>query len=341
MPSTSIVVPVWNGEKMLATCLNSVLKQDLGSSEIIIVDDGSTDLSLDVVKNTIGGRPNVRIISHSANQGLSNTLNEGIKESKGEYVQIVHQDCEILDKDYVRKAIESLETDPEIAAVTGRRVYEIDKLSDREKLFMVANGHLSEISHRDQGTQDVTFTEHKCDLFRKSTVESIGGFPDEHFRSSGEDQILSSELRSRGYRLVRLDSISYRLGFGNKESTLGGILKKLFVYGMTQAGVLVRRRRSSIKGITNSKALTGRAMNRLQMILFSFVTATGLILSLFSPYFLLASAGAIALRILTYSRGLHRIRGKTRLAVVGPLLDMTYSVGFVKGLVVSSMGGKL
>src|SRR5215469_7307278 len=87
LPSASIIVPVWNGEKMLPSCLKSVLNQDFDPSEIIIVDDGSTDRSLDVVKNVVNGRKNVRIIHHSTNLGLGRTLNEGIKEAKGDYVQ--------------------------------------------------------------------------------------------------------------------------------------------------------------------------------------------------------------------------------------------------------------
>jgi len=341
MPSASIIVPVWNGEKMLPSCLSSVLRQDLESSEIIILDDGSTDGSLDIVKNAVGGRRNVRIICHPTNEGLSKTLNEGVKEAKGEYVQIVHQDCEIVDQDYIKRAVASLEANPEIAAVTGRRVYALDKLTDNEKLFMVANGHVSEMNKQEAETLDVTFTEHKCDLFRKRMVESVGGFPDAGFRSSGEDQILSSELRNKGYRLVRLGSIRYTLGFGKKESTIRGILGKLFVYGKTQAGVLIASKRSSLKGLSSSRALTGRAINRLQMIMFSASLIGGILLSLVSPYFILISLAALLFRISTYASGLSRIRGRFRLALLGPILDVCYSVGFLDGIVVASTGGQL
>lgn len=341
MPSASIVVPVWNGEKMLADCLNSVLKQDLDSSEIIIVDDGSTDRSLEIVKNAIGGKRNVRVIAHPTNLGLSKTLNEGIKEAKGDYVQIVHQDCEIIDRDYVRRAIASLDANPNVAVVTGRRLYELDKLSDKEKLFMVANGHLAEIHNQERESSDVTFTEHKCDLFRKRLVERIGGFPDANFRSSGEDQVLSSELRGRGYRLVRLGSISYKLGFGSKESTLKGIVRKLFVYGKTQAGVLLASRRSSLKNISDNKVLRGRAVNRIQMVLLSIAVVGGLTLSVLSPYFILVSLVALALRLLSYAVGMSKVRGRLRLALVGPVLDLTYSIGFLDGVVLGAMGRQL
>ena len=322
----------------MPSCLKSVLNQDFDPSEIIIVDDGSTDHSLEVAKNIVNGRKNVRIIHHPANLGLGRTLNEGIKEAKGEYVQIVHQDCEIVDNNYLSKAVASLEANPQVAAVTGHRVYQLDRFSPNEKLFMVANGHLSEMSNGINESEDLTFTEHKCDLFRKSAVEIIGGFPDAYFRSSGEDQVLSSDLRDRGYRLVKLSSIRYNLGFGRRELTLRGIFGKVFQYGKTQAGVLISRRASVLKGVSQNKALSGRAMNRLQMILSAVVIGAGILLSIISPYLILLSIGTLALRVYSYASGLSRIGGRLRLAIVGPVLDVVYSLGFLEGTVIRGLG---
>jgi GT2 family glycosyltransferase len=341
LPVATIIIPVWNGENGLQNCLNSVMKQDFDSSEVIIIDDGSTDRSLEIVKNTVTVDPNIRILAHAENQGLGRTLNEGIKSAKGEFVLIVHQDCEMVDTNFLSKSIAALDQNPDIAAVTGRRVYQLNGFSDNEKLFMVANGHLAEIDHEETGTEDLTFTEHKCDLYRKKLVESVGGFADTKFRSSGEDQVLSSRLRNLGYRLVRLGSISYKLGFGRKEASFKGIFEKLHRYGKTQAGVLVSERSSALNGISHSKALSERANNRIQMLLSAAAIAGGLILALISPYFLLLSLSAIALRILIYAARLRRVLGRTRLALFGPLLDLFYSIGFIEGLISSSVGKRL
>ncbi|HEX9612736.1 MAG TPA: glycosyltransferase family A protein, partial [Candidatus Bathyarchaeia archaeon] len=248
MPSATIIIPVWNGENGLQSCLNSIMKQDFASSEVIVIDDGSTDRSLEIVKTTMAEDPHIRILTHPENQGLGKTLNEGIRTANGEFVFIVHQDCEIVDSNFLSKSVAALDQNPEIAAVTGRRLYQISRLCDKEKLFMVANGHLAEIDHEEIATEDLTFTELKCDLFRKKLVESLGGFSNGKFRSSGEDQVLSSRLRTSGYKLVRLGSISYKLGFGKKESTFKGIFEKLRQYGKTQAGVIFSERSSALKG---------------------------------------------------------------------------------------------
>ena len=339
MPSASIVVPVWNGEKMLPSCLNSILRQDFDSPEIIIVDDGSTDGSLQIAKDAMIGKENIRIISHSANLGLSSTISEGIKEAKGEFVQIIHQDCEIVDKNYLSSAVASLRADPRIAAVTGRRVYQIDTLSDKEKLFMVANGHIPEMNHRGHVSEELTFTELKCDLLRKSSVERVGGLAEPRFRVSGQDQLLGSQLRDMGFKLMRLDSICYSLGFGTGESTLRGTVKKIFVYGKTQAGVFLTRRRSSLNGVFKSKTLSSKAFNRLQMTIGASLIILGIILSAVNPYFVFLSIATGALRVLTYARGLAKVRGRIRFAPLGLLLDAVYSIGFFSGLI-SSVSGR-
>lgn len=341
MPVATIIIPVWNGESGLQTCLTSVMKQDFDSSEVIIIDDGSTDRSLEIVKNTVAKDPHIRILAHTMNQGLGKTLNEGIKTARGDFILIVHQDCEMVDANFLSTSVAALDQHPDIAAVTGRRVYHVNSFSDSEKLFMVANGHLAEIDHEEASSEDLTFTEHKCDLFRKNLVESVGGFRDDRFRSSGEDQVLSSRLRTLGYRLVRLGSITYRLGFGSKEASVKGIFEKLHRYGKTQAGVLVSERFSAVNGISHSKALSERAINRVEMLLSAVAVAVGMLLAFISPYFLLLSLSTVALRMLVYASRLRRVHGRVRFALLGPLLDMFYSVGFVEGLIASSVGKRL
>src|SRR5438309_1089501 len=153
MPSATIIIPVWNGENGLQSCLNSVMKQDFESSEVIVIDDGSTDRSLEIVKTTMAEDPHIRIFTHSRNQGLSKTLNEGIKGASGEFVLIVHQDCEMIDSNFLSKSVAALTQNPGIAVVTGRRLYQINGLCDKEKLFMVANGHLAEVDNRELGDE--------------------------------------------------------------------------------------------------------------------------------------------------------------------------------------------
>lgn len=339
-PDISIVIPVLNGQDQLSSCLSSVLKQDY-PAELIIIDDGSTDRSLEVLKNIVGGRSNVRILVHQENQGLGKTLNEGIKQARGEYLLIVHQDCEILEPDFLGKAVKIMESRDDVAAVTGRRMYRLGELDSKEKLFMVANGHLAEMENDGNEVEDVPFVEHKCDVFRKSLLESIGGFPGTRFKASGEDQVVSSRLRASGYRLVRAGGLTYNLGFGSKESSFKGIFGKIWVYGKTQAGVLISEKASALRGISKSKAFLGRMLNRLEMIVAASLLVYGIILSFASPWFIFLPVAVAVLRIASYGNRLRKVGGKIRLALFGPLLDIVYSVGFTEGLVARSLGRQL
>lgn len=90
----SIVIPVYGVEKYIADCINSCI-DNIGHSsddvEVIVVDDGSKDSSIDIARNIIGNIPYFRIISQQ-NQGLSMARNNGLNDAKGEYIWFVDSD---------------------------------------------------------------------------------------------------------------------------------------------------------------------------------------------------------------------------------------------------------
>lgn len=92
----SIIIPVYNVEKYIAECISSIMAQTLQDGiECIIVDDCSSDCSIQIAENLISkykGNISFRIIKHQENQGLSCTRNTGIAASKGEYIGFVDSD---------------------------------------------------------------------------------------------------------------------------------------------------------------------------------------------------------------------------------------------------------
>ena len=89
----SIIVPVYNGEKYLARCFDSLFNQDLDyrDYEVIVVFDGSSDSSLDITNDYKNKYENIKIISQE-NQGQSAARNTGIRNAKGEYLFFVDSD---------------------------------------------------------------------------------------------------------------------------------------------------------------------------------------------------------------------------------------------------------
>ena len=104
-PLISIIVPVYNVSDFLPQCLDSLIKQSYQNIEIIAVNDGSTDNSLEILNRYTQAFSQIRIISQ-ANAGLSAARNTGIAASNGEYLCFVDSD-DWMDTDTCRKAIEA------------------------------------------------------------------------------------------------------------------------------------------------------------------------------------------------------------------------------------------
>ena len=90
-PKVSVVVPVYNVEKYLKRCLNSLVNQTLKDIEIVIIDDGSTDNSPNICDEYAKQDQRIKVI-HKDNQGLGFARNTGLKEVSGEYVGFVDSD---------------------------------------------------------------------------------------------------------------------------------------------------------------------------------------------------------------------------------------------------------
>lgn len=100
MPLFSFVVPSYNSEKYLCSCIDSLLKQSFSDYEIVIVDDGSTDSSPEICDKYSNKNSNIQVI-HTANRGALLARELGTQSSKGEYIIAV--DCDdIVDKDLLR-----------------------------------------------------------------------------------------------------------------------------------------------------------------------------------------------------------------------------------------------
>jgi len=104
-PLVSIVVPVYNVEKYIGSCINSILAQSYSNFEIILVDDGSTDNS-SFICNAFSQNKKVRCF-HKSNGGVSSARNYGMDRALGEYVTFVDSD-DTLDVDCIRTLVEAI-----------------------------------------------------------------------------------------------------------------------------------------------------------------------------------------------------------------------------------------
>lgn len=88
----SVIVPVFNASEYIGRTLDSIINQDFSNYEIIIIDDGSTDNSLDIINETLNDCGIPHQIIHKENSGVSVARNEGIKASNGDYLVFIDAD---------------------------------------------------------------------------------------------------------------------------------------------------------------------------------------------------------------------------------------------------------
>jgi GT2 family glycosyltransferase len=115
-PLVSVVIVTFESQDDISDCIRSVLESDI-SLELIVIDNCSSDRSVDRVVQSTQESPQCTLIRNSANLGFAKAVNQGIIASRGRYVLALNPDA-VLQRDTIRIAVEALEADP-AAALTG------------------------------------------------------------------------------------------------------------------------------------------------------------------------------------------------------------------------------
>lgn len=135
MKKISVIIPVYNVEKYLKECLDSVVNQTLKDLEIICIDDGSTDGSSDILKE-YSIKDERFVVINQENQGLSVARNNGLNIATGDYVAFLDSDDYLLNNDYYEKlynACEKYNADIAVASIIrgnekkSKYIFKVDK----------------------------------------------------------------------------------------------------------------------------------------------------------------------------------------------------------------------
>lgn len=116
-PFVSVVVITMNRREVLAPCLESLRAQDYPHREIIVVDNASTDDTVEYMKATY---PDVRLVALPTNEGVSGGRNRGAEAARGEICVFIDDDAWFVEKDAVRKTVEHFARDPSLVCVSYR-----------------------------------------------------------------------------------------------------------------------------------------------------------------------------------------------------------------------------
>ena len=208
MPKVSVNLVTWNGERFIEDCLFSVLAQTFTDFSIVIIDNGSTDRTVELINERF---PHLKVVQHKNNLGFAKAHNQAIHWSRSEYVICLNQDV-ILEPDFLARLVEFMDAHPEAGSVTGK----IFRWQDKEKtryidslgLAIQRNYRVSDIAAGkvDEGQFDrpsQVFGASGCvPFYRRSALETVmfsNEYFDESFFSYKEDIDLAHRLFSAGW----------------------------------------------------------------------------------------------------------------------------------------------
>lgn len=211
-PLVSVIVPCYNDAKYITECLGSVLAQSFEDWECIVIDDGSTDESVQLISLIADGDERIRYTRHGVNAGLSAARNTGLRLSRGRLIAFLDSD-DLLTEDSLLDRVEALGRywdDEDVVGsfcgvIVGSEVTSLATLAPAEEWT-------SPIPYVDfiNGADDCPFPV-LAPLVRRSVLIGVGGF-DESLRSGAEDWDLWQRILRAGFIFVpsSLKSAIYR-----------------------------------------------------------------------------------------------------------------------------------
>ena len=254
-PKVSIIIPLYNHEKFIGEAIQSVLEQSFSALELIVINDGSTDKSDDVVKSIQDKR--LRYIVQE-NKGAPETINRGIHLAQGEYIGILNSD-DVYHVNRVEKALELLESDRDLSAVFSH----VECIDEEGKSIRIVRGLEENWKPDDpspsfQGTADlvVGLLAGNCLLTtsnlicRRAVFDAVGYFRE--FRYAHDYDFFLRLCSRVNATILDTPLLRYRIHGGNtvKESEAD----VSFEIGLILAGFLLEGHRDVVFGHEGSRS---------------------------------------------------------------------------------------
>jgi len=223
-PSVSVTVVNFNGKELLRRCLTSLLTTNYPNFEIIVVDNASTDGSIELIKKLFGSYSFIKVVENRDNMGHAEGCNIGARAAKGRYLLFLDSDTEIKAGDYISEnngrsyvpenwlleLVRVMERDQSIGIAQAKVVLAKDsRLLDYTCMALDALGtwHVTYGLKADEFKHDfeVLAASSGCCIVRREVFEEVGGFDSDYFIYD-DDTDFSLRTRLLGYKVVLVPS---------------------------------------------------------------------------------------------------------------------------------------
>jgi len=213
-PSISLYVPCYNQEAFIGRTLEGILSQSLSPEEVFVIDDGSTDRSVEIVR-----RYPVALIRHDRNRGLAAARNTAFRHARNELVAALDADC-VPSPTWLERMAMCLENS-QIAGVAGHLVESFqEEAPDRWRAY-----HMR-LHWGDTPLHNPPYLVGCNTLFRREAVLRAGPW-DERFITNGEDTYITARLYELGYSLVYEPSA---IAYHQRRDTVASVLQGYWRY---------------------------------------------------------------------------------------------------------------
>ena len=205
----SIIIVNWNAKAYLEKCIESILSKSFTDYEIILVDNASSDDSVNFVKDNF---PQVKIIKNKNNVGFAEGNNIGIANSSGKIIVLFNPDA-VADKDWLSILINVIQSSKKIAAVTGKMYY-LDNKYEKDAVFCTWS-KIDPFSaapynfHNNEPVSNVDYLSGAAMVIKRDVLDKIGLMDSDYFLYFEETDLCARMIRA-GYDLMYVPSAIVR-----------------------------------------------------------------------------------------------------------------------------------
>jgi len=190
-PLVSVIVPTLNRYKKLVSCVDSIINSDYNNIELIIIDNGSQDSSINYLTELKNSE--IKVILNNENLGLAKARNQGVIASNGAYILFIDDD-NLIEETMITELVKFLESDKTIGIVSPKTLYKdepnkiwfyganINFYTSKTKFF---NKNILDTHDRINYNLNINCV-HNCFMVRKDLFDSLGLFDDKLFVSYTE-----------------------------------------------------------------------------------------------------------------------------------------------------------